>query len=231
MALKTVIDSLDEVDAALRSHYMADGEKFVLATQGEHPKVSEFRDKNIALMKERDTLKTTLEQMGEPGVAANALRELNQLKPQVAQLEADLLQERTTRTTLETRATTARVRDQLRGTALKAGAWPAAVDLLLDKADAVFTLDGDVVKAKPHIFSPTRPGEPLTPEEWVANATKEFSFLFQPSVGGGATPTGRPPTPGSTGHARELRDPTSQQLGEFATEIATGKVKVVYTNS
>src|SRR5437588_11993560 len=60
MALKLVIDTLEEVDAALRPHYVAQNGKHYLATQGEHPKVAEFRTKNVELLRERDELANKL---------------------------------------------------------------------------------------------------------------------------------------------------------------------------
>jgi hypothetical protein len=85
------------------------------------------------------------------------------------------------------------------------------------------------VKAKPNIFSPTRPGEPLTPDEWMVSATKDLAFLFGRSSGGGAPPAGS--GAGGSASGKELRDPTPQQLGQFAADIASGKMRVVYSNS
>jgi hypothetical protein len=85
-----------------------------------------------------------------------------------------------------------------------------------------------VVKARPNTFSPNRPGEPLTPDEWLVHVTKEFSFLFKSSGGGGANPK---PGSGVPSGAKELRDPTPQQLGAHAADIKAGTMKVVYSNS
>jgi len=72
MPLKPVIDSLDQIDESLRSHYVGNTEgKFVLQLDGQLPgyvdqlthneqlnKVTEFRNNNVTLMAERDQLKT-----------------------------------------------------------------------------------------------------------------------------------------------------------------------------
>ena len=70
MALKAVIDSLDQVAEAFRPEYTSKDGKFVLAIEGApagfvpaselataNGKLTEFRDNNIALLKEVDTLK------------------------------------------------------------------------------------------------------------------------------------------------------------------------------
>lgn len=79
-ALAPVVDAIDQVPEPLRSFYEHKDGKFVLSVSGAIPgfvpaselvvannKVTEFRDTNIALVKERDTLKT-LEGFGSLGV-------------------------------------------------------------------------------------------------------------------------------------------------------------------
>jgi len=64
--------------------------------------------------------------------------------------------------------------------------------------------------------------EALTPDEWLADASREFSFLFEPSRGGGAPPSGGGgPT---VSNIPELRDPTPEQLGRHADDILAGRV-------
>ena len=231
MAVKCVIDKLEDVAAPLREHYVKDGDRFFLTTQGEHPKVAEFRSSNIELLKERDALKTRYADIDPDAVKADRLKlsALENAGGRVAALEAELATEKTARTQAEQKADKSRVRDVLRVKATAAGVLPAAVDILLDKADPVFTMDGDVVKAKAGVFSPTRPGEALTADEWMVNATKDFAFLFGRSSGGGAPPAGS--GGGGSASGRELLNPTPQQLGEFAADIAAGKMRVVYSNS
>ncbi len=233
MALKFVLDTLDGVPSADAKHY-AKGEdgKYRLAVDG-HPdtaKVSEFRSSNVELLKERDALKTRYADIDPDAVKADRLKlsELANAGGRVAQLEGELTRERAARTNAEQQADRSRVRDVLRVKATAAGVLPAAVDILLDKADPVFTMDGDVVKAKPNIFSPTRPGEPLTPDEWLTGATKQFSFLFGRSTGSGADPK---PGGGSSDGRTVLRNPTPQQLGdpENSKLIAQGKIRVEYS--
>jgi hypothetical protein len=212
--LKFVIDRLEDVDPPLRAHYVAQDGKFHLAMQGDHPKVVEFRTSNVELLKEREALKAKLTDLERANPDAR-----------ISALETALAAEKAARTQAQEQADKSRVRDVLRVKALAAGVLPGAVDILLDKAASTFTMEGDAVKARPDKFSPTRPGELLSTDEWIASATKEFSFLFGPSSGSGAET--RPGGSGSSTTVRELRNPTPQQLGEFAAEIKAGRVKVV----
>jgi hypothetical protein len=146
----------------------------------------------------------------------------------VAQLEGELTQERAARTEAEQKADKSRVRDAVRGSALAAGALPAALEILLDRAVSTFTIDGDSVRAKSGTFSPTRPGEPLTVEEWLVGEMKTSAFLFKPSGGGGAGEH-RPGGGGSGDGKTVLKNPTAQQLGEHAAAIRQGTVRVEYS--
>jgi hypothetical protein len=96
----------------------------------------------------------------------------------------------------------------------------------------VFTVVNGVVQAKPNTFSKTRPGEALSLDEWLADAAREFPFLFLPSNGSGAPPQGGGGGSGG-GSGRSgvtvLRDPTPEQLGLNADAILRGTVEVVFT--
>ncbi|MGC4083399.1 MAG: hypothetical protein QM736_15140 [Vicinamibacterales bacterium] len=232
MALKFVLDTLDDVPPTDAQHYTkaSDG-KFRLALDGDHPdtaRVGEFRDKNIALMKDLAKFE------GIDPVAAKAALARAQSNPElrVTELEAELARERTARTDAEQKATTGRVRDALRAKALAAGVLPGALDIFLDRAQGSFTMDGDSLKAQPNVFSPGKPGEPLTPDEFIATAIVEVPFLFGRSSGGGA-PASRPRAEGSGGGGRDLLNPTPAQLGDpqTAKDIRDGKIRVVYSNS
>jgi hypothetical protein len=143
----------------------------------------------------------------------------------VAELEAALAGEKAARTASEQKATRARVRDHLRPKALAVGAQPAAVEMLLDKGEGLFHVSGDAVVAKPNTFSRNRPGEAMTPEDWLAEAVHDLPFLFLPSSGGGASSTR--PAATSTSRGRELRDPSPQDLGRYAKEIKSGEMHIV----
>ena len=236
MALKFTINDLVEVPGPLRDLYTktADG-KFILAVEG-HPdaaKLSEFRNNNLALLREVEELrplKTKFEGIDPEAVKADRLKltELEKTKPEesrrLTELEAELAAEKTARASAQGKADRGLLRDTLRSKALAAGVLPAALDICLDKAEPVFAVVNETVQARPNTFSKSRPGEPLSIDEWLTGAMKEFSFLFAASVGGGADPK----RGGGAGGAKELRNPSPAQLGEHAKAISRGELKVVY---
>jgi hypothetical protein len=232
MALKVVLDTLDGVPAGLRDHYTkANDGKFHLTLDGEPPKLTEFRNTNIELLKERDALKAKFDGIDPEVAKADRAKvlDLEKTNPdaRLKVLEAELATEKAIRIETQRKADRSRVRDVLRVRATAAGVLPAAMDMLLDKAEPQFVMDGDVVKAKPNTFSPTRPGEPLSVDEWMTGALKDLGFLFGRSNGGGSD--GRPGG-GSGGDGKTvLRDPTPQQLGEHAKAIAAGEMRIVYS--
>src|SRR5205809_8079866 len=108
MALKFAIDKLDDVAEPFREHYVKDGDKSYLATQGDHPKVVQFRENNIKLTKEVEELrplKTKFEGIDPAAVAADRakLAELAEAKPdaRIAELETQLAAEKTARADVE----------------------------------------------------------------------------------------------------------------------------------
>jgi hypothetical protein len=193
-------------------------------------KLKEFRETNIRLTKERDDLTKERDALKtEVDGLKGRLGEVDTLKGQLAARDAELATERAAKVEAQQKADRGRLRDTLRNKVAALGALPAAVDILVDKAEPFFQMDGDVVKAKANIFSPTQPGVPLTTEEWLTNAVKELSFLFAPSVGGGAP--SRTSAGGGTGSGVPvLKDPTPQQLGERAADIKAGKLRVEYSS-
>src|SRR5439155_22114343 len=109
---------------------------------------------------------------------------------------------------------------------LKAGGRANALDFMVAKAQAALTVENGAVVGK--VFDPDKPGEKLTVEGFIALQIRESDYAFHPSNGGGSpsrTGGGRPPA------ANQLVDPTPQQLGEHASAIKAGTLKVVYTNS
>lgn len=226
MAVRFTIDKLEDVEAGLREHYVAENGKFYLATQGDHPKVAEFREKNITLL--RDLAR--FDGIDPEAVRVDRLKltELEKAKPdgRVATLEAELVAEQAARAEAQKKVNRGVLRDTFRAKALAAGVLPAALDICLDKAEPIFTVVNETVQARPNTFSKSRPGELLTPDEWIVESTKEFPFLFGRSAGGGADPK----PGGGCANVRELRDPTPQQLGEHASAIAKGDVKVRYSS-
>jgi hypothetical protein len=228
MALKYQLDTLDALSATDAKHYTkTDDGKFRLVIEGEpaeSAKLAEFRDKNIALIKDL----ARFDGIDPEAVKTDRakLAEIENAKPneRITELEGQLAAEKTARAEAEQKAATNRVRDTIETKALAIGARRNALDILSGKGEAQFTVVNGVVQAKPNTFSKTRPGELLTLDEWLGDATREFPFLFEPSSGSGAHPL---PSGGGTGGVPELRDPTPEQLGRHADDILAGRIKVV----
>ena len=236
MPLKPVIDRLEDIALPLREHYVkAEDGKFRLALDGEHPdtaKVREFRDSNTRLMAEVEPLKAKVKQfegIDPAAIAADKAKaaELDATKAQLAARDAELATEKAARADAQKKADRGLLRDALRTKLLSVGVLPAALDIALDKAEPVFEVKDDAVVARPDHFSKAKPGEPLTPDEWILGAIKEFPFLWKQSSGGGASPTSS--LFGGTSGQNVLKDPTPQQLGQHAADIKSGKLKVEYS--
>lgn len=256
MALKAVVKALTEVPEALRGEYKEVGGNFVLDLDGDHPvadglkiKVAEFRDTNIKLMKELDETKSKWDKVKD--VDAD---EYQRLKAEAKKLETkgvktsddistviakalaegmeplrkDLERYKTESAAKDRALNTARLKEVVGAAITNAGAKsPAAVEFLLSKAASLFhVVDGDV-RAQDGKFSYNDPTQPLKVDEWVTRAAKEYDFAFEKSSGGGAEGStqfgGVQLKPGQ----KPLLDPTPRQLGEFASEIASGKVVVL----
>ena len=226
MSLKYVIDDLDDVPRLLRQDYEqgADG-RYHLVLDGKHPdsvKVAEFRENNVQLLKELQELRpdaADVEQMRAKlatfdGVDPDEYRVLK-ARPDAAKLEAELAAERAAhqQTQFKTVITTEFLRQ---------GGRESAVDFMVAEAAKRFAPDGTTTET-----STKNPGVPLTVEEWVQLQSRTQDFAFKPSRGGGAPP--RRSTLGAHMQQNELRDPTPQELGSHASEIASGRIKVVHT--
>lgn len=178
MAVKFVIDTLDEVPDHLRGEYEpAQDGRFVLKTDGEPPavsslkqKVNEFRENNTRYLKERDealaklkpyegldlnefnTLKQRVSEF-ERTTGANDPKAVSQLiAAQVAQhvepLKAELERERSARVQREQALAKKNVESALRDAAVKAGVEDVALPDFLNRGLGVFSYEEDQVIAK-----------------------------------------------------------------------------------
>ena len=116
----------------------------------------------------------------------------------------------TAREEAQERADRALLREQIGAKALKAGARPGAIDFILAQADGSFEVTDDAVVAKAGQYSRQDAGAPLSVEEWLVGATKDFDFAFGTSAGGGADPKPGDPNP----NKRQIVNPTAEQLGD-----------------
>jgi hypothetical protein len=240
MDVEFEVSDISKVPVALRECYTQRDGKFVLNTKGEHPKVTEFRNRNVEVLKERDELKARIDGMDVEAakVAQTKLAELEAkyagIDPDAARtaltkvptLEQALATERASKTELQRTFDATTLRDGLKAQAAAAGARASALDIIAGKLEPKFTVANGVIAAKPGLFSPDHPGTPLTVEEELMAVAKGFDYLFEPSKGGGAP--GGAGGGGGTSSGRVLRNPTPQQLGQHAKDIRAGKIRVEY---
>ena len=214
-------------------------------------KVVEFRDNNVLLKKTVDELTPLKDRFKDidPDAAREALAQVAKLnKKGVKDVDTDIsklitdavaasnkpLQDALTAITKanednQKRADDMTLRSAIGDKFIKAGGRPETLDFMLSRAKGLFVVADGVVKAAPNQFSADKPGEPLTVEEWLTRQTKEAECAFKPSGGGGADPArgqlGGTPRAGVT----VIKDPTPQQLGEYAKDVKAGKVRFEYT--
>lgn len=264
-SLVPVVESLDKVPEAARSYYEQKDGKYVLSLDGSpagfvpaadlasaNGKVVEFRDKNIALLQEVDTLrplKTQFEGI-DPVAAKDAIAKVAELGKKGVKGADDIatmlksavdaaikpFQDQLTSTAAtlaseKARADDSTLRSKVADVFLKAGGKANALDFIVTEAKTVFSVDGGDVKAAANKFSSEKPGEPLGLQEWIGTQVKKNDFAFGPSTGTGAVNT---QTGGKTGTVNDTRkvltDPTPQQLGQYGKEISKGEMRVEYTN-
>jgi len=266
--MKLVVDAIETVAEPLRSEYEARDGKFYLKVEGDNPaltaanlalgaaniKVVEFRDKNIELLKEVDTLRpikakfegidpeeakaaiAKVVALGKKGIKGEedidirvkaALDEqlkpynetLTQMRQRVEKSEADALADRH-------RADEYLFQTQIADRFIKVGGKAKATDFIVGLAKETFEIKDKVLTTKSGKFNPEKPGELISIEDWLTSTLKEHDYTVEPSKGGGA------PTVKSAGGATLkagqtlLKNPTPQELGQFASEIAAGKIKV-----
>ncbi len=213
-------------------------------------KVVEFRDTNVRLLQEVEQLrpikakvegididaaKTALAEKAElakKGIK-NADDVSNIVKAAVDAAVAPLTTQITaiTQTAQEAqkRADAGTLRAAIQETFTKAGGVPEALDFIVNKASGVFIVDCGTVKAAATQFSTDKPGEPLSMAEWMTQLTKQASFAFKPSGGGGANPQ-NPTNPIIDRPANQtvIRNPTPQQIGQYSADVKAGKVRFEY---
>jgi regulator of replication initiation timing len=189
---------------------------------------NEFRENNNRLKNENEELKARYKDIDPAVVAADRakLAEFEKAKPheRVTTLETELAAEKTAHADTRKRADALVIESAVADVFSKAGGRPEARTFIAAQAAGQFVVENGHVKGTK--FSPDRAGEPMSVSEWITLQTRQNAFCFLPSSGGGADPasSGR-----VTGSAKELRNPTPQDLGRYGKEIASGEMKVVYT--
>jgi hypothetical protein len=223
-------------------------------------KVDEFRTNNINLLKELEVLRPLQEKFKDldPDAARAALAKVEALGKKGIKNEEDVdarvkslleaqlqpfqtamkgLQDQLATSAAAAAADRKRADDLLLKSEIsekfiKAGGKAKATSFIVGEAKSAFEVKDGHVVAKVGMFNPEKPGEPLTTDDWLVQTLKVHDYTIEPSKGGGApanrgagdTPIGL--KPGQT----LLKNPTPQQLGQFAGDIAAGKVKIEFEN-
>ncbi|MGE0361464.1 MAG: hypothetical protein AB7H93_12145 [Vicinamibacterales bacterium] len=194
----------------------------------EKAKIAGFRDNNIALLREVEPLRALKQQFD--GLDAEKVRaDLAELATLRQQPPADAARITALETQLAAATATAAgatLRTLVGDAFLKTGGRPEALDFVLGKARDLFDVRDGQPEAR--VFSPNRPGEKLSIDEFIAAQTKASAFAFFPSSGGGASPL---PAGGGSAPSgvREVVDPTPAQLGQLGDAIKAGTVRLKFT--
>jgi len=225
------VESLDPGQPALQEKYR----RGYVRRDVDHPAVKEaqeakarladYRENNRALNSLKQELEAKLKAYEgidpvEHRALTERLKELeaeaaaaNQSQARAAEAEAALQSERAAHA--ETR-----IRGEVSAAFLAIGGRPEAADYIVSKASEEFSVDaaGRVTSRE---YSKTDPSGKLTVAEWLTGQLTSSAFAFQPSRGGGASPSsGRP-----GGAVRTIsRDPL--EFGRHVEEIAQGTVIV-----
>ena len=205
--LKYIVDSLDSVNEQHRGLYVKNEEtgKYQLQVEGVVPKarLDEFRDNNITLTNEKNSLTEKLKafegidpsKWNEYKTKAEAFKGDQDIDKIVqSRLEAatkahgEKVQELTNKlneTTSQYHKTL--IGNEVRTAALKAGALPAALVDIENRANGTFS----VVNGKAVIMKDGQPVygadgvNPMSAFEWAKNLAKEAPYFFADNQGGG----------------------------------------------
>ena len=210
MPLKFKFKTKDEIPAENQALYAEREGGWVLDVDGavEKTKLDEFRNTNVALLKERDDLKKRYEGIDPDAVKALAdekrqIEEAQQLKAgevekvvenRIKGVKADLEKQIATLTTerdaMTGRLTSIQIDQGVLTVATKRGLRPTAIPDITARARNIFRL----VNGVPTAFEPDgrtlsygKDGlTPMTLEEWVDAQVSEAPHLFESNAGGGA---------------------------------------------
>ena len=243
MALKSVVEKLDDVPEALREHYVEENGSFVLATDG-NDRLKEFRTNNITLKQKAEELETKLKsfegidpakyqelatlerqkrdkELIEAGDVETLLNEKLTGERSTYQKQLDAIKAELEKTKGELVAT--KVTDTLKTAAADAGVLPKAMNDMVKLASSDWELrDGrpTMVQNGEVVLSKEKAGEPITMGEYFKNMLHEKPFYFQSSSGAGGTNS-----LGTAGGVRVVpNDPYT--MGRYAEQIANGEVVV-----
>lgn len=204
--------------------------EWVLDLEGDDtpdPRLTEFRDSNVQLKKERDELIAKLKAAEENAQrAAPKVKESESLAQEVARLtkEWEAAQQRTAQAEIKARqeqfrgsflqtATKHKIRDEAAAKVL----WAMAGQTYKEKDGAWVPVD----ESGKTIYSRKDVTQPMPIEEWIeSNKSGDYRDLFAQPSGGGAKGPGN-----SLGLAPSKTVPLAN-MGSFIDEVAKGEVGV-----
>lgn len=261
--MRLVYNSLADVPEAFRAEFVEQDGKAVLKIEGDLPKnlvsaadlalekskVSQFRENNIALKTENETLKTSVARYDgiDPVEAKTAIEKVKTLGNKgitntddleariraaaaeaVGPVQSQLAEERKARLDAEQRSNDMLLRATVGDTFQKAGGKAKATDFVVGQAKEFFEVKEGRVVAKAGKLDAE--GNPLSIEGFLTGTIKrEHDYVFEPSNGAGVPPNKQNGgAPALKDGQRILKNPTMQELGQYADEIASGKVKVFH---
>ena len=214
MPLKYKVKSKDEIPAELQALYVERDGGWLLDAEGavEKTKLEEFRNNNVALLKQLDDFKARYEGI-DPASVKNLLaekaklEEAQQLKAgevekvvenRVKGLKADWDKQvaalTSERDTLNTRLTAIQIDQGVITAATKRGLRPTAITDITARARCVFKLVNGAPRAFETDGQTVRYGKDgisaMTLDEWVDAQVSEAPHLFESNAGGGAAGNG-----------------------------------------
>ena len=174
MALKFRAKSKEEIPAEQQALYVERDGGWVLDVDGvvDKARLEEFRNSNVALMRERDELKRRFERSESEQVRAVAA-------------ERDALNARLTAIQIDQGVTTTAAKRGLRPTAIPdITARARTVFRLVQGAPVAYEADGQTVRVGKDGITP------MTLDEWVEQQVADAPHLFESNAGGGAASNG-----------------------------------------
>ena len=211
MALKFKFKTREEIPAEQQPLYIERDGVWLLDVDGavDKTKLDEFRNNNVALIKERDDLKKRFEgidpeevrrlaeekqrlELQAKGHKPEELEKIieNRVKSLKSEWEKQITGLTTERDALNARLTTIQIDQGVTTVATKRGLRPTAIPDITSRARSVFRLVNGVPTAFEADGKTVRYGKdgitPMTLEEWIDTQVSEAPHLFESNSGGGA---------------------------------------------
>jgi len=248
MALKAILKSLEGLSDEVKKLYVTKDGEFVLDVEGMVPKArhDEFRDSNLTLKKENETLTEKLKAFGdiEPAKVKELLATEQKLKEnklieagkfdelfnsKFDPIQKKHLEEREAdkreKERLSSQVEKLLIHERLTKIATAKGLRGDAITDMLNRVSGDFKVVGDKVVALDQQGATrlTETGQPYTMEHSIELLAKQAPFLFQSSSGGGAN--------GNNGNGGAANRKTREEFNKlddtakmsFSKEVLAGK--------